>query len=72
MTILPSNDDRQRRLWHSLIDHAVAKANGKPLNAETLLNSVGVFRWTAYYAQAVVYANEMIAAAQPPREERER
>ena len=40
------SDDQQRRLWHELVDRAVAKANGKPLSAQDVLNSVGIFRWT--------------------------
>jgi hypothetical protein len=49
MTTTPSSDNQQRRLWHDLVDRAASKANGKPLSAEALLNSLGIFRWTPYH-----------------------
>jgi hypothetical protein len=62
MTTPPSNDKQQRRLWHDLVDRAVAKANGKPLSAQDVLNSVGIFRWTPYHPQAIAYATKMLDA----------
>jgi hypothetical protein len=73
MTItLPSNDDPHRKLWHALVDNAVARAttSGEPFTVEDVLDSIGILRWVPYRAQALTYATKMITAAQAVVESR--
>jgi hypothetical protein len=60
MTTPPNNE---RRVWHSLVDDAIAAAiaNHRPLHAERLLDSVGLFTWATSRPEALRYANKMIA-----------
>jgi hypothetical protein len=58
------NDDQQRRVWHSLVDSAIDAAitNHRPLHAEQLLDSVGLFSWTTNRPAALIYANKQLCA----------
>lgn len=62
--ISPSNDSQQRRVWHSLVDGAVAAAisNRRLLHAEKLLDSVGIFAWAPNRPAALEYANKQLCA----------
>jgi hypothetical protein len=58
----PSSDSQQRRLWHDLLDRAIAKAaaSGETFTVERVLDSIGMFSWASDRAQALVYANKML------------
>jgi hypothetical protein len=59
MTI-PSNEHKP---WHTLVEKALRAAldRHEPFTVEQVLNGVGLFSWTLDRAQAVVYANKLIA-----------
>jgi hypothetical protein len=58
------SDNQQRRVWHSLVDSAIDAAiiNHRPLHAEKLLDSVGLFSWTTNRPAALIYANKQLCA----------
>ena len=70
MTTTTSNSDRQRKLWHALVDRglATATASGKPFTVERVLDSVGILAWAPYRSQALTYATAMLDAANKPKE----
>ena len=70
MTTTTSNSDRQRKLWHALVDRglAAAIASGTPFTVERVLDSVGILRWAPYRSQAFEYANKMLDDAKKGKE----
>ena len=62
-----SNSDRQRKLWHALIDRglATAIASGEPFTVERVLDSVGIHSLTLHHsiAQAVLRRNRHLTSA---------
>jgi hypothetical protein len=54
----------QRKLWHDLVDRAIAKAaaSGKPFTVERVLDGIGMFSWASDRPQAIAYATKMLDA----------
>jgi hypothetical protein len=53
-----------RKLWHDLVDRSIAAAvaNRRPLNAEKLLDAVGIFAWATSRPAALEYVNKQLCA----------
>ncbi|MBB5329200.1 hypothetical protein, partial [Tunturiibacter gelidoferens] len=68
---MPSDD---RKPWHALVEKALrtAQNRGVPFTIEQMLNGVGLFSWTLDRAQAITYANKLLAesSAENPAIER--
>jgi hypothetical protein len=61
-TTTPPSDDRQRKMWHALVERAVetAIASGTPFTVERVLDSIGIHSLSLHRELAVVYANKML------------